>query len=107
MRHLFDAHPDFACRDASDLVSIAHALHEMAEPGVDAVAIVGGDGTVNLALNTVIAHKPFPRPPLLALLRGGTTNMAACGVGMPCRQDRVMRSLIDRAARRGAEMVSP
>jgi diacylglycerol kinase (ATP) len=101
MRHLFEAHPDIACRDASDPASIAQALREMAEHGVNAVAISGGDGTVNAVLNTVFAHNPFPRLPLLALLRGGTANMTARDVGMQGRQDRAFRSLIDCASRGG------
>ena len=73
----------------------------MAEHGVNAVAISGGDGTVNAVLNTVFAHSPFPRLPLLAVLRGGTANMTARDIGMQGRQDRALRSLIERAARGG------
>jgi hypothetical protein len=101
IRRLREAHPEIACRDASDPASIADALREMAEHGVNAVAISGGDGTVNAVLNTVFAHNPFPRLPLLALLRGGTANMTARDVGMQGRQDRALRSLIDCASRGG------
>ena len=65
MRRLCEAHPDIACRDGSDPDSVAHALRELAEHGVNAVAISGGDGTVNAVLNAVFAHNPFPRLPLL------------------------------------------
>jgi hypothetical protein len=95
------AHPDIACRNASDPVSMAHMLHEAAEQGVDAVAISGGDGTVDAVVNTVFAHNPFPRLPVLALSRGVTTNMTARDLGMSGRQDRALRSLIDRASRGG------
>jgi hypothetical protein len=101
MRRLFEAHPDIACREASDPASIADALREMAEHGVNAVAISGGDGTVHAVLNTLFARNPFPRLPLLALLRGGTANMTARDVGMQGRQDRALRSLIDCASRGG------
>jgi hypothetical protein len=101
MRHRFGAHPDIACRDASDPASIAHALREMAEHGVNTVAISGGDGTVNAVLNTVFGRNPFPRAPLLAVLRGGTANMTARDVGMQGRQDHALRSLIAGAARGG------
>jgi diacylglycerol kinase (ATP) len=101
MRRLFEARPDVLCRDASDPASIAQALRVMAEQGVNTIAISGGDGTVNAVLNTVFALSPFPRLPLLALLRGGTANMTARDVGMQGRQDRALRALIDCAARGG------
>jgi diacylglycerol kinase (ATP) len=102
MRRLVEAHPGIAYRDASDPASIAQALREMAQHGVDTVVVSGGDGTVNAVLNTVFAHNPFPHLPLLALLRGGTANMTARDVGVQGRQDRALRSLIDRASRSGA-----
>jgi len=101
MRRVFGAHPDIPCRDVSDPVSVAHALREMAEHNVNAIAISGGDGTVNAVLNTVFAHSPFPRLPLLAVLRGGTANMTARDIGMQGRHDRALRSLIECAARGG------
>jgi diacylglycerol kinase family enzyme len=60
MHRLFGAHPGITYRDATDPASVAHALHEMAEHGVDTVAISGGDGTVNAVLNTVF-RSPFPQ----------------------------------------------
>lgn len=101
MRDLFGTHPDIACRDAYDPTSISHALREMAEDGVNTVAISGGDGTVNAVLNAIFAHSPFPRLPLLAVLRGGTANMTARDIGLQGRQDRALRSLIECAARGG------
>ncbi len=102
MRRIYGAHPGIICRDASDPASIAQALGELAEHGVNTVAISGGDGTVNAVFNTVFAHSPFPCLPLLAVLRGGTANMTARDVGMPGRQDRALRTLIECAARSGA-----
>ncbi len=101
MRRLIGAYPDVPCRDVVDPASVAEALREMAERGVNAVAISGGDGTVNAVLSTVFGHTPFPRLPLLAVLRGGTANMTARDVGMQGRQDRALRSLLECAARGG------
>ncbi len=101
MRRLFDAHPAIPCREVRDPASVAAALREIAERGVDAVAISGGDGTVNAVLNTVFNQSPFPRLPLLAVLRGGTANMTARDIGMGGRQERALRALIDRASRGG------
>lgn len=101
MRRLCEAHPGIAFRDGSDPDSVAHALRGFAEHGVNAVAVSGGDGTVNAVLNVVFARNPFPLPPLFALLRGGTANVSARDVGVQGRQDRALRSLIDSAARGG------
>ncbi len=101
MRRTFSAYPDIPCRDVSDPPSVVRALRELAEHGVNTIAISGGDGTVNAVLNTVFSHNPFPRLPLLAVLRGGTTNMIAGDIGMQGRQDRALRSLIECAARAG------
>ena len=102
MRRLFDAHPQIPCCEVLDPASVTNALREMAERGVDTVAISGGDGTVNAVLNTVFGRSPFPRLPLLAVLRGGTANMTARDIGMRGRQERALRALIDCASRGGA-----
>jgi len=102
MRRLLDAHPDLPCRDVFDPASVTAALREMAECGIDTIAISGGDGTVNAVLNTVFGRSPFPRLPLLAVLRGGTANMTARDIGMRGRQDRALRALLHCAARGGA-----
>lgn len=101
MRRVFDAHPDVPCRDASDPDAVAQALREMAQRGVNTVAISGGDGTVSAVLNTVFGANPFPGMPLLAVLRGGTANMTAGDVGMRGRHDRALRMLIECAGRGG------
>jgi len=101
MRRVFGAHPDIPCRDVLDPASVAAALREMAEHGINTIAISGGDGTVNAVLNTVFAQSPFPRLPLLAALRGGTANMTARDIGMRGPHDRALRSLIECADRGG------
>lgn len=101
MRRLLGDHPGIPCREVLDPASVADALREMAERGVNTVAISGGDGTVNAVLNTVFGRSPFPRLPLLAVLRGGTANMTARDIGMRGRQERALRALIDCASRGG------
>jgi diacylglycerol kinase (ATP) len=101
LRRLLDAHPQILCREVLDPASVAAALRAMADRGIDTVAISGGDGTVNAVLNTVFGRSPFARLPLLAVLRGGTANMTARDIGMPGRQDRALRALLDCAARGG------
>ena len=101
LRRVLGAHRDIPYREATDPATVAPALRELAERGVDAVAISGGDGTVSAVLDEVFARNPFPRLPLLAVLRGGTTNMTAGDVGLRGRPDRALGSLIECAARAG------
>ena len=63
-----------------------------AESGVDVVVTLGGDGTVNEAVNglmtapTALASLPGPRArrlPALAVVPGGSTNVFARALGLP------------------------
>jgi diacylglycerol kinase family enzyme len=65
---------------------------EAAESGVDLVVTLGGDGTVNEAVNglltasTALGELPGPlanRLPALAVVPGGSTNVFARALGMP------------------------
>ncbi len=82
-------------------LSVEAALRDLAGRGVDTIAVSGGDGTVSAVLNTIFARNPFPRLPLLAVLRGGTANMTARDVGLSGRQHRALSSLIEAASRGG------
>ena len=61
---------------------IPAALATLAERSVAVLAINGGDGTVARVLTHLLEDAPFERPPLIALLPGGTTNMNAGDVGL-------------------------
>ncbi|WP_229071368.1 diacylglycerol kinase family protein [Actinoplanes sp. DH11] len=65
---------------------------EAAESGVDLVVTLGGDGTVNEAVNGLLtastalaelAGPPALRLPALAVVPGGSTNVFARALGMP------------------------
>lgn len=59
----------------------AEALARAADPArFDAVAVAGGDGTINEAANG-LAHSPLP----LAILPLGTANVLAAEIGLPRR----------------------
>jgi hypothetical protein len=57
-------------------------LSALANRSVAVLAINGGDGTVARILTHLLEDTPFERPPLIALLPGGTTNMNAGDVGL-------------------------
>ena len=82
MQDALAAHRDLPCHDVRDPASVDAALRDLAERGVDTIAISGGDGTVHAVLDTIFGRNPFPRRPLLAVLRGGTANMTARDIGM-------------------------
>jgi diacylglycerol kinase family enzyme len=51
--------------------------------GVDVVVTLGGDGTVNEAVNGLLAPGPAPRGPALLPVPGGSANVFARTLGLP------------------------
>jgi diacylglycerol kinase family enzyme len=64
-------------------------VHDAARDGVDLVVTLGGDGTVNEAVNGLLAADPADvsygahRRPVLAVVPGGSTNVFARAIGLP------------------------
>lgn len=56
---------------------------QAAVDGYDVVIVLGGDGTVNEAVNGLLAHGPSPGLPALAVLPTGSTNVFARTLGLP------------------------
>lgn len=61
---------------------IGPALRELAERDIAVLAINGGDGTASAILGHMVESGLFARPPLIALLPGGTANMNAGDIGV-------------------------
>ncbi len=61
---------------------IPAALAELAKREVQVLAINGGDGTIAAVLGYMLEHNVFDKPPLIALLPGGTANMTAGDIGV-------------------------
>jgi diacylglycerol kinase family enzyme len=53
------------------------------EDRADLVCVLGGDGTVNEAVNGMLADAPAPDGPMLAIIPGGSANVAARALGLP------------------------
>lgn len=51
--------------------------------GMDAVVVLGGDGTVNEAVNGLLADGPGHDLPAFAVVPGGSTNVFARALGLP------------------------
>ncbi len=61
---------------------IPAALEEFSGPGIDVLAINGGDGTTARVFASLLEYNPFPELPGILLLPGGTTNMNVGDVGL-------------------------
>ncbi|HIN33958.1 MAG TPA: hypothetical protein EYM83_08485 [Nitrospirales bacterium] len=74
--------PQIPHREARTPAEISAALSEFAKREINLVAINGGDGTIQAVLTTLHRQSPFQFPPLLSVLRAGTTSMIAGDVGL-------------------------
>ena len=68
-----------------DITDIPGILAGFAAAGVEVVTVAGGDGTVQAVLTELFGRRPFARPPLLAVVPRGMTNMIADDVGLARR----------------------
>lgn len=82
IRSLIEQHPQILHRVTNSSEDIPDVLDELAARHVTVLAINGGDGTVAAVLGDLLERKLFDRPPLIALLPGGTANMTAGDVGI-------------------------
>ncbi len=78
------------------LPELVDAARRFRDAGVDVVAINGGDGTSHVVLTAFVkAYGDDPLPPV-ALLRGGTMNTVASGMGIRGAPGALLEKLIVR-----------
>ena len=94
VHRILSRYPGVLHREARTPDQVAAVLDEFASRSVDVVALNSGDGTVQAALTTLFNQRPFPRLPLLALLRGGSTNVNIGDIGVPGNRDRALSRLL-------------
>jgi diacylglycerol kinase family enzyme len=66
-----------------------------AKEGVDLLIALGGDGTVNEAVNGLLEDGPAPEGPALAVVPGGSTNVFARALGLPADPVEATGQLLD------------
>jgi hypothetical protein len=100
LRAFLGGYPDILHAETESCESVPEALAGFANREVGVLAVNGGDGTLQRALTTILADGIFERPPLIAALRGGRTNMSAIDLG--CRRGTLaaLAALVD-ATRNG------
>ena len=74
-------HPEVLHVETGDTGAMSDAIAELAKSRVDLLFLNGGDGTLQHALTEILEKNTFERPPLIAPLRGGRTNMTALDLG--------------------------
>lgn len=92
------ANAQIPCREATTYDEITQAMREIGALGPDMLIVNGGDGTVALVVSCLRQAGVFAKEPILALLRGGTTNLIARDVGLNDWPERALRQLITAIA---------
>ncbi|MBP1726128.1 MAG: diacylglycerol kinase, catalytic region [Deltaproteobacteria bacterium] len=80
-------------REVQNPTDVASALENFAQREVEIVGINGGDGTIQAVLTALFHHRPFERPPLLAIFRSGTDSAIARDVGLAGPRDHAVQAL--------------
>lgn len=93
---VLDEHPQVPSYEVRTPVEVAIALAELTRQAVNVVVINGGDGTVQMVLTALFRDRLFAKPPLLAVLAGGTTNMTAGDIGIAGSPAHGLRRLFER-----------
>jgi diacylglycerol kinase (ATP) len=82
IRARIEQHSSIHHRITHSPADIAPALQDLAARKIEVLAINGGDGTVSAILGELLESRLFAKPPLIALLPGGTANMNAGDIGV-------------------------
>ncbi len=95
IRALLSTYPGVLHREARTPDEVRKVMQEFSAAAVELVALNSGDGTVQATLSTLLRDKPFQQVPLLALLRGGSTNVNIGDVGIRGNQKSGLGRLLD------------
>jgi len=81
IRRIVTGYPEMIFLEASSAEQIGRSIDFMIGNGIELLVISGGDGTVQAALNHLLANRAVSDLPLLMIIPGGTTNMTALDLG--------------------------
>lgn len=81
-------------QSVTDISTLADVLGDCARREDQLIIVNAGDGTVGRVLEHIRNDGLFRVEPVLALLRGGTTNMVHNDVGVPGRPEAALRRLV-------------
>jgi len=95
VRRVVANHSDVMHVEARTPAQIEQVLTALAASGVEVLAVNGGDGTVQAVITSLFERRPFTALPVVAVLRGGTTNMTAGDVGLRGGVLRALRRLLE------------
>lgn len=97
VRRCLQDHPEVPHREVRCAAEVQAALEDFDGRGLDLVAVNSGDGTVQAVLTALLGQERPARRPLLALLRGGTTNMTHQDLGLRGPPADALRRVLDWA----------
>lgn len=86
--------PDIPHHVVESPEEVSTTLEAYEAANVDILGVSGGDGTVSMVATHLLTRSKSPTPPLVAILRGGRTNMTASDVGMKGNQVRALKRLL-------------
>ena len=94
IRKFLARYPGIHYGEAVTPAEVAALLADFSRRNVELLIINGGDGTVQAVLTDLYGRPLFTRPPLLALLRAGTTSMLARDVGVPGKPSTALAKIL-------------
>lgn len=95
VRAVLARHPEVLRAELDKITDMEPIFAEFARREVGLIVVNGGDGTVQAALTTLLSRESgFDKPPCLAILPSGTTNVIALDVGLKGRPPRALARLL-------------
>ncbi len=85
---------DLVLAEGTTPKEITEGLFALSRERIGLLVINGGDGTVQAVLTALFNHGMFPSPPLLCLLRSGTTSMLARDAGIDGPPPRAFKRIL-------------